>query len=352
MLEQLPGALETNRFGAVKVEAGPGFANYVAKFDLGETTDGAPNERDLEIPAAEDAALSRIAAEIGLPESGVRNQESGGRREVLRKVAAFFQDHFEYSSYLRGDERVSLKAGQGTNETPLARFLLRRRAGHCEYFATATALLLRKAGIPTRYAVGYSVQEIKGAKAVVRERHAHAWCLVHVNGVWQDFDTTPASWAEVEAKHARFWQPLSDAWSRLWFEFSKWRYGQTNFRRYVPWLVAPVLILLLGQLLLRKRSRKHGARQSAGPPSWPGLDSELYRIEKCLAARGLERLAHESLTDWTRRINSSSPTLVEALPRILALHYRHRFDPTGLSGEDRKKLAKAAEEWLAIHAVR
>ncbi|MBT8330725.1 MAG: transglutaminase-like domain-containing protein, partial [Deltaproteobacteria bacterium] len=36
-------------------------------------------------------------------------------------------------------------------------FLTRSRSGHCEYFATATVLLLRQAGIPARYARGYSV---------------------------------------------------------------------------------------------------------------------------------------------------------------------------------------------------
>jgi transglutaminase-like putative cysteine protease len=49
-----------------------------------------------------------------------------------------------------------------TNETPLARFLLRTRSGHCEYFATATVLLLRQLGIPARYAVGYAVHEASG----------------------------------------------------------------------------------------------------------------------------------------------------------------------------------------------
>jgi hypothetical protein len=51
--------------------------------------------------------------------------------------------------------------------------------------------LLREAGLPARYAVGYSVQEKTGKGFIVRDRHAHAWCLVHLDGVWQDFDTTP-----------------------------------------------------------------------------------------------------------------------------------------------------------------
>ena len=68
----------------------------------------------------------------------------------------------------------------GTNKdvTPLSRFLLKTRAGHCEYFATATVLLLRELGIPARYAVGYAVHETSRQRLRRALRDAHAWCLV------------------------------------------------------------------------------------------------------------------------------------------------------------------------------
>ena len=76
---------------------------------------------------------------------------------------------------------------------------MRSRAGHCEYFATATVLLLREAGIPARYATGFSVQDFSRMenRSVVRERHAHAWVLAFVNGAWRDLDTTPSNWGEL-----------------------------------------------------------------------------------------------------------------------------------------------------------
>src|SRR4051812_3320518 len=232
VLEQLPGALETNRLGAVKIE-GLKFLNFRAKYDEGATTDGFYDEDDLSIPPAEEGALSEIAGQLRL-------RFGMDAREALRTVSRFFHDNFVYSSYLAAPHQPA------TNETPLARFLLRARSGHCEYFATATTLLLRKAGIHTRYAVGYAVQETHKKKAVVRARHAHAWCLVYADGGWQDFDTTPSSWAAVEDKHASFWEPITDAWSRAWFEFSKWRYGKSNWRRFVPWIVAPLILVLVG----------------------------------------------------------------------------------------------------------
>jgi hypothetical protein len=52
---------------------------------------------------------------------------------------------------------------------------------------------------------------------------------------WQDFDTTPPSWVTAEASRASPMQFLSDCWSRLVFEFAKFRWGQTHLRQYFLW---------------------------------------------------------------------------------------------------------------------
>jgi hypothetical protein len=94
------------------------------------------------------------------------------RRQKLLAVQNFFSGKFTYSLW-QGPDKLAT-----TNETSLTRFLLHSRSGHCEYFATATVLLLRELGIPARYAVGYAVHESSHHGYVVRERDAHAWCLV------------------------------------------------------------------------------------------------------------------------------------------------------------------------------
>lgn len=70
--------------------------------------------------------------------------------------------------------------GQDQKTTPLSTFLLKNRSGHCEYFATATTLLLREVGIPARYAIGFSVSEFSPLENqfIVRGRDSHAWTLV------------------------------------------------------------------------------------------------------------------------------------------------------------------------------
>src|SRR5262249_12115023 len=152
--------------------------------------------------------------------------------------------------------------------------------GHCEYFATATVLLLRQLQVPARYAVGYGVHEASGNGYVVRQRDAHAWCIYwdKDKGIWQDLDTTPASWVKAESRYSPF-QSLSDAWSRLKFEISKLRWGHSHIRQYLLWSLAPVLGVLLFQIIIRSRRRHESDSAKSKEPPWPGLDSEFYQLE-------------------------------------------------------------------------
>jgi hypothetical protein len=213
-------------------------------------------------------------------------------------------------------------------------------------------LLLRRAGIPARYAVGYAVHEGAGQKYVVRQRDAHAWCLVwdKDEGRWRDFDPTPPSWVAAESERDSRWQALLDAWSWLSFEFSKFRWGQTNLRQYILWALVPILGVLLYQIIARSRRRSRRQQEDAneGLP-WPGLDSEFYQFERRLAALGLARQGSEPLSTWLERAleDPGLAELQEPLRELLRLHYRYRFDPRGLTREEREELRDAAQACLA-----
>jgi protein-glutamine gamma-glutamyltransferase len=271
------------------------------------------------------------------------------RSEVLHTLNTFFQDpdKFHYSTW-QGPDKLKT-----TNETALARFLLHTHSGHCEYFATATVLLLRHLGIPARYAVGYAVHEASGRKYVVRQRDAHAWCLVwnEDRNTWQDFDTTPASWVATEAGRASWMQFLSDCWSRIVFEIAKFRWGQTHLRQYLLWGVTPILALLLYQIIFRSGRRRHTGRpgETASLMPWPGLDSEFYRVAAKLAEHSAVRQPGESLSAWLPRAcaDPALSHLRSQLQGLLALHYRYRFDPEGLSQTDREALRSQAAGCLA-----
>ena len=215
-------------------------------------------------------------------------------------------------------------------------------------------LLLRELGIPARYAVGYAVHEKSGKGYVVRERDAHAWCLVwnEQTQTWQDFDTTPASWIAEENKRATATQWLSDVWSWIRFQIARFRYGQTNLRAYILWALVPVMALLLYQVIFRSRKQRR-AKAKAGAEEKlfrQGLDSEFYLLENRLAARGVPRQTGELLSDWLAHAleKPSLAELREPLQKLLHLHYRHRFDPRGLSADEREDLKREAKRCLDI----
>ncbi len=54
---------------------------------------------------------------------------------------------------------------------------------------------------------------------------------------------------------------------------------------------------------------------------------------------------------WLARVESARPPAVTtaALPALLALHYRYRFDPAGLGAAELTELDTGAREWVAAH---
>ena len=329
--------LSKNSLGAVLAE-GPDLVVFDAHYGPGATLDSAPDQEDLIVPPKEYAALDEVISQLHLKEQTMD--------QAVRTLNSFFLSRFTYSTWQRPSRHM------GTNETPLARFLLNTRSGHCEYFATAAVLLLRRAQFPARYAVGYSVHEGAGAKYVVRLRDAHAWCLVwdRTAGVWLDFDGTPASWIEAEARRGSGFQWVQDLWSWIGFQVSKVRWGQSHWRQYLLWVLVPTLALLLYRIIFQSRRRAHShSADSEYTTVWPGLDSEFYQLEVKLAVRGLARQPSEPLSEWLQRA-ANEPTLVDLrdpLSRLLRLHYRYRFDPHGLTPKERTELRRQAKDCLS-----
>jgi hypothetical protein len=326
--------IATNLYGAAKMKGGPGLAIFEARYDRGVTFDSGWTTNDLRTYEESEPALASVATELQL-------STNLPPAEAMRRVQGFFADKFQYASLLTAEHAAT------RTESALARFLLHTRSGHCEYFATATTLLLRYAGVPTRYAVGYSVQEGKGKKYVVRDRHAHAWTLVWDGQNWVDLDTTPSTWDAAEAAGASWLQPVKDFFSNLWFQFSKFRWSQTEWRKWFMLAPIPLLIVVLVRFFFGKSWKQMRARrrEQAHAVARAGADSDFYRIERYFAARGLERGASENWSDWLRRIGKLEMT-VASLHRVLVLHQRHRFDPQGLDTADRAVLREEVSRWL------
>jgi len=118
----------------------------------------------------------------------------------------------------------TLELPRTPREATLDAFLLQRKEGHCEYFSTAMAILLRTQGIPTREVNGFLGGEWSqfGDYLAVTQNQAHAWVEVWFPGYgWVPFDPTPAGSGEGFAETSWFWPGrfLFDALQHRW---NKW----------------------------------------------------------------------------------------------------------------------------------
>lgn len=131
-------------------------------------------ERCLQIPPEIPMEVRLLAQTIG-----------GNFSDPMQRVLAV-------QEYLMSSNEYSSKTRPGAGD-PTASFILEKKAAHCEYFASAAAMLLRSLKVPTRYVIGYYVHEGEGnGVATVRLRDGHAWCESWIPGTgWVTVDATP-----------------------------------------------------------------------------------------------------------------------------------------------------------------
>src|SRR5262249_11460949 len=121
--------------------------------------DPVSEERYLQLPATLSARIPALARQL--------TAEARDPADAARRLTAFLSREFRYTLTL---EKVS-------DLDPLDEFLFVRRAGHCEYFAAALAVMLRAVGVPARVVNGFQQGEWNphGRYFIVRLRDAHSW---------------------------------------------------------------------------------------------------------------------------------------------------------------------------------
>ena len=136
------------------------------------------HQRYLQLPEERDRRIDELAAEI--------TRGASSPYEIARRIESHLRTAYNYTLDLRR-----------TNDgDPVADFLFNVRAGHCEYFATAMALMVRARGVPARLVNGFQMGEYSEVADVytVRQSDAHSWVEVYFpNHGWITFDPTPAA---------------------------------------------------------------------------------------------------------------------------------------------------------------
>ncbi len=331
-------------YGAALVDEGPELVDYTAFYRSGYPFGAPPGPRDLMVHPEELPGLDATLENIGpLSADPVR-------------IASAIEQYLVFNfRYLLPEKRYHVP------RAPITEFLLTTRAGHCEYFATAMTLLLRRAGVPARYVTGFVADEWDAFEQayVVRERHGHAWVTAWIGNRWVDFDPTPPGWLTEEALSARLFEPIAD-----FFNYLRLRYEQIRRVKNEELNQALVLlvVLLSSWLLYRiyaQRKRRHASRTESISPrrvvAPPGADSPFPLVARVIEQIGVTRRSDESYRRWIGRIRAvftargkTPPAMLldPMLETLIALHERYRFDPKGSDDSVRRRLFEGVAAWL------
>ncbi|MFO1318325.1 MAG: transglutaminase-like domain-containing protein [Burkholderiales bacterium] len=330
------GQVDIDSYGTVRVRQGPDLVRFHAELAATDTTSQAPGAADLAVPPRLAATLDEFLAEA--------RGQTVGEAAIANAVSAYLRDHFQYTT------RLSRLPGA---RRTLEAFLRSEREGHCEYFATAAALVLRRAGIPTRYVTGYVADEWSDLEDayVVRSRHGHAWTLAWIDGRWTEIDATPADWFAGEAKAQPTARGVLDALSWLRFRWSAWNAEATRDDRPSLWWLA--VVVPLAAWIVRgvvRRSRRRADATPTGAARTPEV-TPIAPLLEALAWSGHSRAPSVSpfrfLMGVAMREGKTRARWVD-----LARRYRRwRFDPTSRRDGDERALAQDSEA-LAVEVGR
>ncbi len=123
------------------------------------------------------------AVEGRFGELALKAAGSGDTLQKLLNIQSYLRDNYGYSLMTENQDDID----------PLENFLFAEKRGHCEFFATAGALMAREIGVEARVAYGWAGGEYfqDSRMFVFRAREAHAWVEVKMKGTWVVMEPTP-----------------------------------------------------------------------------------------------------------------------------------------------------------------
>ena len=338
--------------GVLRIDDASGLSVPAARARLAYTVDSALGARVVERlgVAARERYLHLPPLSPRIPE--LARQITGGAHEPAAKAA-------RVSDWLSSELRYSLDLERRTALEPLEEFLFVRRAGNCEYFAAALAVMLRSLGIPTRMVNGFQRGEWNpyGNYWVVRMRDAHSWVEAHIDGAWVTLDPSPRGETVaapltglalyIDGLRMR-WYRYVVGWSRhdqvraagavrrlAWSGPWSLRWPDTvSGRTFVLYGALGIAVVVALAWLIRRGPR-------GGNPH--GRLPEFYaRALGILARRGLRPAPSETAREFSERAGATLPGAAEPLSQLTLAYERMRFGSVGLTPTEARAMTEAS----------
>lgn len=301
-------------------------------------------------------------------------------QEITKQYSTEYDKANAIEHYLRTHFGYSLDMPLTPPKDPLAYFLFLRKEGHCEYFASAMAVMLRTLGIPSRVVNGFRTGEFNDVTGsyIIRGKDAHSWVEAYIPGAgWTEFDPTPpdpkadfgslhrlALYLDAAREFWREWvinydflhqqnlsitammkgRAIGDS-ARLWLrnkyvrllDGAKHTYhrGRNPSARDIAILTITVILVLTGSRarLLWRHLREH--RLAKNPQQSPEQAASIWysRLLKRLSRRGWHKRPCQTPGEFVASIED--PALRASVERFTARYESARF---GRSATDAKKL--------------
>ncbi len=288
-------------------------------------------------------------------------------RSIVLGAATDLERARRIEEQLRTQYRYTLDVNDAGVADPVSHFLIERHPGHCEYFATAMAVLLRHIGIPSRVVNGFTAGEWSDLTRafIVRQSDAHSWVEAWIpQRGWITFDPTPSgaaidSSSGLLAAVVRKFQRIEVLWDtyiigldlmdqktviavtfgaaaraaatagetvlrlagRLGLLFSSARGGLVGTLCLVLLIVAATRPAI-GRIASRSLRRLRRGSRDASPAS-----AMLRRFEARWAARGIHRAPGQTPLEFAREIERRAGGCSRREVEFIQAYYRARFQP-------------------------
>ena len=286
--------------------------------------------------------------------------------------------------HLKHDFKYDTNSPSGGKPQPVDHFLFDSKRGHCEFFSTAMAIMLRELGIPSRNVTGFvgGTYNRFGRYYAVREGDAHSWVEAYFDDPirgWVTFDPTPTSGAQPlqETTGAYVYmrdlvEALSQRWNRYVIGYdlkTQVRIFEDISRGYErmraktgtnkgvaervtrgPVMVGILLVCVgVGYVLWKRRRRSKDKDKDTTPK--PRVDpkleaaSALYRqLELALVTQGISRPPSLPPLRHAEELAARSHPLADDILELTNVYLAARFGGTTMSDDSARDYEKKVRE--------
>lgn len=339
------------------------------------------------VPANLTPRIGELAREIVAEMPDGADRETDINAGIASRIRAYLSNNYHYT----------LDQSQANPERePIEDFLFYSKQGHCEYFASAMAILARGAGLRARVVNGFRGGDFNamGMYYAVRQKHAHSWCEVYLPGKeWVAYDPSPVNidvggwgvleglgdafdyfqyqwvrlvisydtshradlFTEVETflvgKDELFSTRIGEWWAGLWGGNGEESPGRRDWDPAVLLVVFPAIGVVVGAVFTRKRWCPLLLKLVHWFPQrwfrWRRPKNPIAFYQRAL--RMLNRRGYRVPDGWTARqfaetIASSAQPCFACMPLLAESYYRIRFAGESLSAAEQREILVALEQ--------